>query len=146
MIDNVYTNAFTEIYYILQNTEEQLLNKIPNKFMQFIQNNMNKSYNFKIQKDIPIDEQSLLKETEAILSLIYRSYWATNEEKIAIINNDKQEFLEGNENQKFKDIYEVFEHRKNINTVTIDNNLMIIPKENFIKKLLNKIKSVFKLL
>lgn len=145
MIDNVYTNAFTEIYYILQNTEEQLLNKIPNKFMQFIQNNMNKSYNFKIQKDIPIDEQSLLKETEAILSLIYRSYWATNEEKIAITNNDKQEFLKGNENQKFKDIYKVFEHRKNINTVTIDNNLMIIPKENFIKKLLNKIKSVFKL-
>ena len=143
MIYNMYTNAFTEVYYILQNTDESLLNKIPNKFIQFIQNNMNRDYNIEIKKDFPIDKQPLLKETEAILSLIYRSYWATSDEKLEFANKDKQEFLEGNKNQNLKDIYEVFENRKNINNITINNNLMVIPKENFMKRLLNKIKRAF---
>ncbi len=143
MIYNMYTNAFTEVYYILQNTDESLLNKIPNKFIQFIQNNMNRDYNVEIKKDFPIDKQPLLKETEAILSLIYRSYWATSDEKLEFANKDKQEFLEGNKNQNLKDIYEVFENRKNINNITINNNLMVIPKENFMKRLLNKIKRAF---
>ncbi len=78
MIDEVYRNSFKEVYEILENTESELLSKIPTKFMDFIKDNMNKDYKTNIQQNVDIDKQPLLKETEAILSLIYRSYWATD--------------------------------------------------------------------
>ena len=61
---------------------------------------------------------------------------------------DKHELAEKEKNIKEqyngKNIYQVFEERKNINKITIDNNLMVVKKENFLKKLFNKILSIFK--
>lgn len=148
MIDEVYRNSFKEVYEILENTENELLEKIPTKFMNFIKENMNGNYKTNIQRDVDIDKQLLLKETEAVLSLIYRSYWATDEEKQEFAIKDQQEFIKKEEKKKEqyhgKDIYQVFEERKNINKITIDNNSMVIKKENFIKKFFNKILSIFK--
>ena len=142
MIDNVYRNSFKEVYEILQNTEDTLVEKIPQKFITFLQSNMNKDYQTNIDNTIEIDKQSILLETEAILSLIYRSYWATDEEELEFANVDKQEQTK----QEFqgKSIDEIFEQRKNINNITIDNNLMVIKEESFIKKIFNKILKFFK--
>ena len=142
MIDNVYKNAFKEVYEILQNTEEELVKKIPQKFVEFLQSNMNKDYQINIDNTIEIDKQSILPETEAILALIYRSYWATDEEKLEFANMDKQEQMK----QEFqgKSIDEIFEQRKNINNITIDNNLMVIEEESFIKTIFKKILKFFK--
>ena len=41
MIDEIYKNSFKEVYDILENTEEDLLSKIPNSFMNFIKNKGN---------------------------------------------------------------------------------------------------------
>ena len=148
MIDEVYRNSFKEVYEILENTENELLEKIPTKFMNFIKDNMNENYKTNIQRDVDIDKQLLLKETEAVLSLIYRSYWSTDEEKQELTIKDQQEFIKKEEKKKEqyqgKDIYQIFEERKNINKITIDNNLMVIKKENFIKRCFNKILSIFK--
>lgn len=148
MIDEVYRNSFKEVYEILKNTENELLEKIPTKFMNFIKENMNGNYKTNIQRNVDIDKQLLLKETEAVLSLIYRSYWATDEEKQEFAIKDQQEIIKKEEKKKEqyqgKDIYQVFEERKNINKITIDNNLMVIKKENFIKKFFNKILNIFK--
>lgn len=81
MKDNDYKNAFKEVYVILENTDEELVKKIPNKFLEFIKNNMNKEYQTNIKTNIGIDKQNILKETENILALIYRSYWETEDEK-----------------------------------------------------------------
>lgn len=148
MIDEIYRNSFKEVYEILKNTDEELVKKIPNKFLEFIKNNMNSDYVINIQKDIEIDKQKILLETEGILSLIYRSYWATEEEMKQFKNKERQEFLneEKRKQEKYegKNIDEIFEKRKNLNKVILDNNLMVIKEESFIKKILNKIKKVFK--
>lgn len=90
----------------------------------------------------------MIKETEAILSLIYRSYWATNEEKKEFALKDKNEFIEKEKQKKEefqgKDIYKLFDERRNISEITLDNNLMIIKKENFLEKFFKKIISIFK--
>ncbi len=148
MIDDVYKNSFKEVYDILQNTENELLVKVPNNFIKFIKDNMNINYKTNIDPNLDIDKQPLLKETEAILSLIYRSYWATDEEKQEFTIKDKQEAIDNEEKKaqeyQGKDIYQVFEERKNINKITLDNNLMVIKKENFIKRFFNKLLSFFK--
>ena len=148
MIDEIYKNSFKEVYDILENTEEDLLSKIPNSFMNFIKNNMNVDYKTSINLNETIDKQHLLKETEAILSLIYRSYWATDEEKNEIAKKDNLELIKEEEQKKEqyqgKDIYKVFEERKNLNTITVDNNLMVIENESFIKRIFRKFLNIFK--
>lgn len=148
MIDEIYKNSFKEVYDILENTEEDLLSKIPNSFMNFIKNNMNVDYKTSINLNETIDKQYLLKETEAILSLIYRSYWATDEEKNEFAKKDNLELIKEEEQKKEqyqgKDIYKVFEERKNLNTITVDNNLMVIENESFIKRIFRKFLNIFK--
>ena len=148
MIDDVYRNSFKEVYVILENTDNELLSKIPAKFMNFIKANMNNEYETKIDLNVDINKHPLLKETEAILSLIYRSYWATNEEKKEFALKDKNEFIEKEKQKKEefqgKDIYKLFDERRNISEITLDNNLMIIKKENFLEKFFKKIISIFK--
>ena len=148
MIDEIYRNSFKEVYDILENTENELVVKIPIKFMNFLKDNMNVNFKTNINMDEEIDKQCLSKETEAILSLIYRSYWATDEEKKEFSIKDKQEYIEIEKKKKEqfegKDIYQIFEERKNINKFAIDNNLMVIKKENFIKKFFNKLLNIFK--
>lgn len=149
MIDNVYKNSLKEVYDILENTESALLEKIPKKFMNFIKENMNVSYKNNINPEIELAKQPLLKETESILALIYRSYWATDTEKQEFYFKDKNEFI-NNEKIKQKeyqgkDVYKVFEERKNIDKITLDNNLMVIEKESFLRKFFKKILNIFKL-
>ena len=148
MIDEIYKNSFKEVYDILENTEEDLLSKIPNSFMNFIKNNMNVDYKTSINLNETIDKQHLLKETEAILSLIYRSYWATDEEKNEFAKKDNLELIKEEEQKKEqyqgKDIYKGFEERKNLNTITVDNNLMVIENESFIKRIFRKFLNIFK--
>lgn len=149
MIDSIYRNALKEVYDILENTESALLEKIPKKFMNFIKENMNVSYKNNINPEIELAKQPLLKETESILALIYRSYWATDSEKQDFYFKDKNEFI-NNEKIKQKeyqgkDVYKVFEERKNIDKITLDNNLMVIEKESFLRKFFKKILNIFKL-
>lgn len=148
MVDDVYSNSFTEVYYILQNTERELVNKIPLKFVNFLKDNMNSSYIPNIKTDVPIDQQNILEETEAILSLIYRSYWATDEEKKEFAINDKKDFINNEilkkENYKGKDIYNLFKNKENLNDIVLLDSLVTIKKENFIKKIFNKILKILK--
>ncbi len=142
MVDSIYQNAFKEVWDVLQNTDEELIKKIPNKFMDFLQNNMNKDYETNIKLDIPIDKQPILKETEAVLSLIYRSYWATEEEKAEFAKKDKEELSKENTPEKkiaYKNIDEIFKKRSNLNNVAIDNNLMVIQKQSFFKIFITKL-------
>lgn len=146
MIDSMYRNAFKEVYEILENTEVELLEKIPQKFIEFLQTNMNKGYKTSINNNIELSKQSLLPATEDVLALIYRNYWATDEEKLAFSKKDKEDFskIEENKMNQYKDINEIFEKRKNTDNVILDNSLTIVKKEGFFKKFFNKILKIFK--
>src|SRR5574344_1906709 len=106
MEDEIYRNSFKEVYDILQNTEQCLLDKIPTKFMNFITENMNKDYKTNINTNLEIDKQPLMKETESILSIIYRCYFASDEEKLNFKLKDNEELLKFKElsNSDCKDI------------------------------------------
>ena len=148
MIDNIYKDSFKEVYDILQNTDEELVMKIPITFINFIKNNMNENYKTNINPNARIDSQNLSKETEAILSLIFRSYWATDEEKREFAIKDKQDLINSEnakkKNYKGKDIYGLFEKKENLNNIILNNDLVVLEKENFIKNFFNKILNIFK--
>ena len=101
----------------MQNTGDELLQKVPQKLIDFLQDNMNKNYPISISTNVEIDKQKILPETEDILALIYRSYWATDEEKVEFSNRVKKELQQIEEYKKiqYKNIDEIFEKRKNYN-------------------------------
>lgn len=144
MVDKRYQYALKQINDILENTEEELVNQIPKQVKEFIQKNMDKNYESKIQKDKDLDKQGLLPETEDILSLFYRNYWATEEEKIEFYKKDEIEWQEEMKKQKEQSIEKILEKRKN--RTQPDNTkkeLTVIEEKSILKKILDKIKRIF---
>ena len=137
MIDDiVFKNSLKEVYDILKNTENDLVIKIPSSFINFIKENMNKDYVTNIQSNVNINQQPLLKETEAILSLIYQTYWADPSEK--------KDFNLIKEDYPKEDIYKIFKKRKKANISYEATSLIPIKKENFIIKFFRNILNRFK--
>lgn len=91
MLDNRYKSAFKEVSEILKYMDEELVNKIPTKFITFLQENMSKEYDFKINENVALEKQNISREAENILALLYRNYWATEEEKQEFARLDEQE-------------------------------------------------------
>ena len=52
MVDIVCKNALAEVDEILNNTEQELVLKIPNKIRQFIEKNKSQEYETKIMSDV----------------------------------------------------------------------------------------------
>lgn len=168
MINSTYANALKEVSDILENTDEELINKIPTNFMEFVHENMNSEYKSNINFNIDIDKQTLLYETSAILSLIYRSYWATDEEKKYLAEKDliKQTNYDNFENTKptekienststlsptkashttEKAVNHTSMHQKAEASHTIEStNLIPIHKDNIIIRFFKKIINIFK--
>lgn len=92
----VYENALAEVDIILKLMPENLLHKIPNSFLNFIEQKKSKSYIINLNFDIPLYEQNLLKETRIILSLIYRSYLCDSRQSRKLKIDD---IIELNKNQ-----------------------------------------------
>lgn len=145
MVDKRYQYALKQINDILENTEEELVNQIPKQVKEFIQKNMDKNYKSKIQKDKDLDKQELLPETEDILSLFYRNYWATEEEKIEFYKKDEIEWQEEMKKQEEQDIEKILEKRKNrIQASNTKKQLTVVEEKSILKKILDKIKGVFR--
>lgn len=153
MRDENYSMALCEVEYILNNADEQLIKMIPNSFINWIRNNKSKTYKPNLRNDIPIESQKLLPETEAIISVIYRKYWSSEEEKEKYREEDKKyaeyeelqkrnkyptdinEILKKNTNQSQK----IYENEQNI---PMERSLTVVKKENIFKRIINKIKKI----
>lgn len=143
MPDNIYANAFKEVDVILNNTDINLIKKIPSKFLHFIENNMNNDYNPNINLDIPIDEQHLLEKTDAILALIYRSYWASEQELLDLKSKMQKDIIKTKENERQFDSENII-FSKTIESTSSNNSLTTVSKENFLKRFFKKILNLIK--
>lgn len=139
MLEPRYRNAFKEVDEILKYTDIDLVNKIPKKFIDFLRENMNNNYEFNVQEGLHLNKQKLSEEANNILALIYRDYWATEEEKEEFRKKDEEERKLNEEKLEHifdrKDI-EPIEEKKN-------NQLIKIEHESFIKRLFLKLKRFF---
>ena len=75
----IYMDAFSEVDAILNIMPSNLFNKIPLKFRQMISEYKNNSYNPRIEE--PVENFELKDESKIILSLIYRDFLCSDEEK-----------------------------------------------------------------
>ena len=78
-------NAYKEIYTILQDLNEEEYNKIPSEVVSAIKENMNEEYEYELDEELELKNQSMLPETKAILFNLFRDYLSTQEQKEKIV-------------------------------------------------------------
>lgn len=82
MVSIEYGEALSEIDDILRHLDSNALNKIPQKFKEFVNNNKSKTYIPAFNHSKSLKELQLKEKTREILSLIYLNFLCSNEEKI----------------------------------------------------------------
>lgn len=139
-------NAYTEVYTILQELNEEEYSKIPPEILETIEENMNKEYEFMLDDELELKERQMLPETKAILFNLFRDYLATTEQKEKIIKmqNEERQKNELRKQQNYN--VDVFQNKAKISTKPIENQdkELIKYKENIFRKIINKIKSWLK--
>lgn len=120
MINNIeYANAYSEILGILRYIPLKDYNKIPNKKIKLFEKKANKDYKFYFNPSKTLDEQNISKRAKAILGILFRDYWATDEQRQRIIN--KQKYDRQKLEEKKKEMYSPDSIFKNNKDTIVDN-------------------------
>ena len=144
MID---TRAFSEVYVILNQLDEESLKKIPEKIFNQIKENAKIEVDY-IDKNIPLEKINLMEETREFLAIISYYYFCDEEERKKwdeILNENERKYQE-----KLKQKYNpdnMFKTKQdNVNKEESKELNLVEYKENFIVRLINKIKQFFKII
>ena len=141
MIDKLLMpKAYVEVLEILKYIPIEDYNKIPNEIIENMQLNIDKEYKYTITHFDNFQEQEMLKETETILAVLFRDYWATEEERNKILEKEKYD-LDVLEKEKRK-IYNpdnIFKNKIENNhsqtEIKENSNMLIEYKTSFFTKL-----------
>lgn len=136
-----YAEAFSEVYEILKLMPDELLNKIPQNFKIFIEQEKSKKYNPIIKE--PIEDYELRTETIIIMGLIYRDFLVSDAEKKILQEKDNIELNKYYEERYSKN--KIFENKQNLEKNCEHENTSIVEyKESVLKMLIRKIKEFWK--
>ena len=148
MLSIEYSEALSEIDDIFEHLDIELLNKIPQKFKNFVSSNKSKTYKPNLDHSKKINEINLREKTKEILSVIYMNFLCDDAQKSEYIKKLRENSIKKERELQAKyspnDIFQ--NNRKDIQ---IEQNIlsstvaMIEHKNNLFTKIINKIKSLF---
>lgn len=140
--------AFAEVYDIIKHSDLEVQNKISKKFIELLENCMDKSYEVNIDYTKELKEPNIHHETKVIMGIIYRDYLCSSDEKERLLKLENDEYSKIKKELEEKYSYDnLFKNNKPIENSIIkieDNNKVIKHKElKWYQKILNKIKLLF---
>lgn len=144
-----YKEAFSEVNEIIKMMPDELVNKIPNKFKEILEDERDKEYNPNIQE--PLEKQRLKNETIIILGLIYRDFLCSPDEKRKLQEKDARELKEVQKalEEELREKYnsdDIFKSKREVkNEVqSEEKSLTVVKEEKWYKRIFNLIKNLFK--
>lgn len=144
-----YADLAAEMNILLIYIDDELVEKIPQKIIEFFQDVASPHFKSRIDPRLPLDQQLLLPSTECMLTLLYRQYWCTNEEREELdeLLLAGEETRQQEEQATFDNIFQKIETNE-VEFVHEAENLPVEVKENDImnkiKAILNAITELFK--
>lgn len=149
-MEESFKDSLSEVYLVIQNSDIDIIKKIPDNFLNFIKNNMNKD-NIKTNTQNINLKNIISEDAKTILSLIYRDYLVSDEERNALLNEEqikriKYEQLlreKYNPDNLFKNSKVKTQNLENT-TITEQTSIIEYKEKNFIQKMFDKIINLFK--
>lgn len=138
-----YSKAYTEILEIFKYFPEKFIKKIPKNTIKMYLDNRDRDYIFFFDVKKNFEEQEVSQLTKVLIANIFIKYWATDQEKKKIEENDKKqlEIIENKKREKYNP-NKIF-NNNNLNDKVEDNKSLIIDENiGFFKSTLNKIKNI----
>ena len=139
-------NAMAEVIYYLKGIKQEDIDKIPKKFIQYLNENASKEYKCDFDYNKPLKELNLLDETRGIIGMICYNYWCVTEKQkeqyVKRLSQSEQQYQK-NLNEKYNPD-NIF-GKKKLDFIENTTNPTEITeyKESIFKKFINKIKSIF---
>ena len=143
MVSVEYANAYSEVLEILKYISKEDYEKIPNSKIELFETNQNKEYIFEYNSNKTLEEQNVSKRAKAIIGLLFRDYWATDEQKEKILrkqNYDRQ-ILEEQKNSMY-DVENIFKKKSYENKEV--KEMVGYKEQSWYQKLFAKILKIFK--
>lgn len=148
MVSTEYSEAAVEVLDILKHTRKKDVEKIPKKFIKFLEENSSKTYKPNLDYSKSIKELRLKQKTQDILGVIYLKYWANEEQKVEFMEKAKVNEIKYQEKLREKyNQHNLFKNKKTKEEVVQDISkmqLQVISKETFIQKIIKKMKEIFR--
>ncbi len=144
--DVKYANAMAEVLYYLKGIRDEDLAKLPDKLINFLEENATKNYICNFDYTKPLKELNLADESKGIIAMICYNYWCNTEEDkkrlISSLNQNERIYQE-----KMKEKYnpeKIFKELNKENVQNLNETVAVVEyKESKFKKLINKLKNFF---
>ena len=145
MVTKELSEAAVEFNRILEYTSEDLKNKIPKKFLDFLQSIQSETYKFEYDKTKKLDEQKLKPKTRGLIALVYQDYICNDTEKEEYIQKSQKLIKQIEESKREKyNPNDIFKDQKIETDKDTTNTVEIVEyKESIIKRIIRKIKNIF---
>lgn len=143
MVSIEYANAYSEVLGILKFIAKEDYEKIPNSKIELFETNQNKEYIFEYNPNKTLEEQNVSKRAKAIIGLLFRDYWATDEQKDKIIrkqNYDRQILEE--QKKSMYDVENIFKKKSYENEEV--KEMVVYKEQRWYQKLFAKILKIFR--
>lgn len=140
--------AYKQLITILNNMEPEYKEKIPKKLVKLFEENSAENYEFHLDLTRPLQEQELNSKTLALLAMLNLNYWCeTEEEKQELIKHYTENERKYQEKLRKKyntdNIFQKNNRESKQEKTTEEQVALVEHKESVIRKLINKIKSIF---
>lgn len=76
-----YAEVASEINTLFKYIDEDLVEKVPQNFKDFLKSIASPTYVSKIDPRFPLTQQYLLPDTEVLLAVLHYEFWATKEQR-----------------------------------------------------------------
>ncbi len=141
--------SYAEILEILKYMDKGYVDKIPKKLIDFFKENKAMDYDFKYDSTVEIGKQELHEGTIVLLAMLNLNYWCDSEEHkkelIKKYNENEQKYQEQlREKYNPDNILKKIKQKKGAEEkIAKEDVAMIEYKESILKKVINKLKSIF---
>lgn len=149
MITNEFAEASAEITEILGYLPKEYVEKIPVKLRKFFDKVRKQDYVSNIDPYKLLDEQDLKQKTKTLITILYRNYWCSEEERAELdkilIENDKKyetklrEMYNPDNIFKKKEKEEQIEKAKETSLAVYDNRMWYQKAFEMISKLFKRL-------
>lgn len=151
MVDFKYERAYIEVLEILKYVPIEDYNKIPKEQIKLFEKYATTDSTFIYNPSKTLDENKVSKITKGIIAILYRNYWATDEQrkKIIIWQNLERQRIENKKRELYNPDNIFRKQDKNYSIDIVENNqeLSLTKTDNikWYKRICRLIKNFFRI-